>query len=444
LAEMTDTFTITPEWLSAEHGSAEVRNTSALLSITVGDVIATRAEDDWSRSVHPWVRLSAYPLALWFASSWWRLLSEPAPESARRSLSWRMAHEATSAGGGFLWPALTFEPDGENVEIACNATKAVSTEPVRYLSSFRKLLPIATFERGVEEFIALTTERLSTEGVRETLLHSLWAEVQEERANATLARYRRLEAILGYEPGDGPEGVATDLERLGKEIGEAAMLQVASACAGDDPISSLRLVQELSGMRGIEGHIVRTGALQGLHVLRRADISHKPEPWKEGRELANEAREVWGIKPEPLDDKGLAELLGIDPNVFQATAPALQNYPITLAVRGQSPDRFKLLFRKRNRPGRRFEAARILADHLIAPIDDRWLPATDAKTARQKVQRAFAAEFMCPIKWLQDELGSSFSNEAIEDAADRSGVSPLAVRSHLANHGLMPPEEVAA
>ena len=141
MGDMSEILTIKPEWLSADHGPPEVRGTSAQLSIMIGDGVATRAEDDWSGSVHPWVRLSAYPLALWFAGSWWRLLSEPAPESTHRGLSWRMAHEAAAAGGGFLWPSLAFEPDGENVEIICRASSAASTEPVRYLSTFRKLVP---------------------------------------------------------------------------------------------------------------------------------------------------------------------------------------------------------------------------------------------------------------------------------------------------------------
>jgi hypothetical protein len=442
MGDMSGTLTIKPEWLSADHGPPEVRSTSALLSIVIGDGIATRAEDDWSGSVHPWVRLSAYPLALWFAGSWWRLLSEPAPESTRRSLSWRMAHEATTAGGGFLWPSLAFEPDGENVEVICRASSAASTEPVRYLSTFRKLVPVGEFERATEEFINLTIQRLNRDGIRDTALHSLWTEVQEERKAPALANYRRLEAILGYEPGEGPEGVARDLEHLGAEIGEGAMLQLASACAGENAASSLNLVRDFSKTHGVEGHIVPTAALRALDVLRWTNAPQKQAPWRRGWELAEAAREVWNLRPEPLDDRKLSELLGMEPKALvESTTPA-QNALVSLAIRRRSADEVTLLFRKRNRPGRRFEAARLLADHLIAPSTDRWLTATDAKTARQKIQRAFAAEFVCPIAWLQAELGGNFSNEAIEDAAERSGVSPLAVRSHLANNGLISPEEV--
>jgi hypothetical protein len=439
MGDMSEILTIKPEWLSADHGPPEVRGTSAQLSIMIGDGVATRAEDDWSGSVHPWVRLSAYPLALWFAGSWWRLLSEPAPESTHRGLSWRMAHEAAAAGGGFLWPSLAFEPDGENVEIICRASSAASTEPVRYLSTFRKLVPVGAFERAVEEFINLTIQRLNTVGIRDTALHSLWTEILEERSAPALAKYRQLEAILGYEPGEGPEAAAREFERLGEEIGEAAMLQLASACAGDDPAFALNLVRNFSKAQGVAGHI-RVPTAQILNTAMA--LTGGRAPWEQGWHLAEAARRVLDIQAAPLDDGKLADLLGTKPKPLIEGPVPVERTPISLAIRHNAADEVTLLLRKRNRPGRRFEAARLLADYLIAPETDLWLPATDAKTSRQKVQRAFAAELMCPITWLQDTLRGNFSNEALEDAAELSGVSPLAVRSHLANNGLISPEEV--
>ncbi len=63
---------------------------------------------------------------------------------------------------------------------------------------------------------------------------------------------------------------------------------------------------------------------------------------------------------------------------------------------------------------------------------------TDAGTSRQKLQRAFAAEFLCPIDSLRSYLGDEFRQEAFEDAAEHFGISEKAVTSHLANHHLIP------
>jgi Zn-dependent peptidase ImmA (M78 family) len=113
--------------------------------------------------------------------------------------------------------------------------------------------------------------------------------------------------------------------------------------------------------------------------------------------------------------------------------------PLGLAVRHNGSDNLRLIFRKMNRMARRFEAARFLADHLLAPAKDHWLPVTDSKTARQKAQRAFAVEFLCPIEELKAFLDGDFSSDdAIDGAGEYFGVSALAIRSHLANNGLTP------
>ena len=77
-------------------------------------------------------------------------------------------------------------------------------------------------------------------------------------------------------------------------------------------------------------------------------------------------------------------------------------------------------------------------------MQERWLPVTDTGTARQKTQRAFATEFLCPILALDEYLNHDFSPEAVEEAGEYFGVSELAVKSHLANHGRIPYEDVTA
>jgi len=81
----------------------------------------------------------------------------------------------------------------------------------------------------------------------------------------------------------------------------------------------------------------------------------------------------------------------------------------------------------------------LIADGLVAPDGERLLPATAAKTSRQKFQRSFAQEFLCPSKALLERLGSSPpEDEDIENAAQYFEVSPLLVRSKLANEGILP------
>lgn len=61
-----------------------------------------------------------------------------------------------------------------------------------------------------------------------------------------------------------------------------------------------------------------------------------------------------------------------------------------------------------------------------------WLPATFGATWRQKYQRAFASELLCPIEVLMERLGSGafYDEYEMEKIAKDYGMGTLAVRNH--------------
>jgi hypothetical protein len=422
-------------WLASHGGSDEVRQTLASLRIILGDRIVTRVADDWSKSIREDVYVSAYPMALWFASSWWRLRWEPAPrKNTIPEVSWRMAHEMSAAGYGFLWPRLTFESDGERVDVTCYRTKSTRIEPIGYIEGFQASIPAMEFETAVDAFLDLVLARLDTVGVRNTELEAVWNEVRAERADTHAARFRRLEAMLGYEPDEAPEETILRLEALSSEAGEASVAEIATACSVDDPTTALSEIIALADKPGIEGRFQQSSELSAALSLK--DF-YNYAPWERGWQLARLARDHWKLKTDGISNDTLSELMEVDANVFTSSVVDRNREPIGLAIRHEASDRLKILLRKPNPAGRRFEAARFLGDYLVAPESDRWLPVTDEKTARQKVQRAFAAEFLCPIDALQECLKGDFSDEAIEYAGTHFQVSPLTVKSHLANNHLL-------
>lgn len=432
---MSSAMTIELEWLPPFQGSEEVRRTSAAIQIRFGSENATRFEDSWSQSVQNGARVSAYPLALWLASSWWRIRWEPLPSRIRLApdripadANWRMSHELPAAGYGFIWPPLAFASDGQAIWVNCSRSPALSGEPVRYLSDFEAFVPAQEFERETDNFLDLVLRRLDSLG--ETELHILWREVLAERADLTQSAARRLEARLGYEPDEAPLTLLERLIELASQAGPSAVDEIAPVCAGSDPTYTLNEVIELASQPGIRGRV---------SVPPEASVADGTmPPWQRARRLTNAVRKSLGLGTEPLNDETLAELLQIPSDHLNGRAKSFSHAPMGLAVRTGNSEELKLLFRKRNRPARRFEAARFIADYLCAERRDRWLPITDAATARQKLQRAFAAEFLCPIQSLRDYLGDEFLPEAFEDAAEHFGISEMAVKSHLANHHLIP------
>ena len=279
-----------------------------------------------------------------------------------------------------------------------------------------------------DNFLDLVLRRLDTLG--ETELHVIWREVLAERADPLLSAARKVEARLGYDPDEAPPSLVERLLDLASEAGGSAADEIAPVCAGSEPTDKFNEVMELASQPGVSGRINLPAAVRAAE----GDLA----PWQRARALALAVRESLGFGGQPVRDEDLADVLQIRSTDLSGSGKSFSHAPIGLGVRDGSGDELKFLFRKKNRPARRFEAARFLADHLYAGRADRWLPVTDAGTARQKLQRAFAAEFLCPINALQEYLGREFLPEAFEDAAEHFGISELAVKSHLANHRLIP------
>ncbi len=419
-------------WLPPFQGTPEIGRTSATIQIRFGIENATRSWDVWSESVQEGARVSAYPLAIWLASSWWRLRWEPLPARIRLTqdqvpadTNWRMSHELPAAGYGFIWPQLVFASDGESIRVSCRRSPALSGEPVHYLSEFEVPVPAREFERGIDNFMDLVLRRLDKLG--ETALHVLWRDVLAERADHEQSAARKIEARLGYDADEASLDLLERFFNLAAEAGADTTDEIAPVCAGSDPVGVLESVISLASRPGIQGRIsipahvgVPNGALP---------------PWQRARQFATAVRRSLSLGVEPLNDKTISELLQISADDLNARPSA--HAPMGLAVRTGNQD-LKLLFHKRNRPARRFEAARFIADYISAEGSDRWLPITDSGTARQKLQRAFAAEFLCPIDSLRSYLGDDFLPEAFEDAAEHFGISEMAIKSHLANHHLIP------
>ena len=95
--------------------------------------------------------------------------------------------------------------------------------------------------------------------------------------------------------------------------------------------------------------------------------------------------------------------------------------------------RSRIALRSKWEAGRRFDLARLLGDRLLGQ-DEPLLPATRAYTYRQKAQRAFAAELLCPYHAVRDFLGTDRSAERREEAASYFNVSPLAISTVLVNN----------
>jgi hypothetical protein len=423
---------VVSHWLAREHGDPIARATLGQLELKVNARSLTLLEDRLARANRPFANLSAYDLAIWFAANWWRLRWEP----ERAGTDWRLSHSFTGVGNGYVWPNVTMLSDGEQVVLQVRPTGGAEWEPIRYLEHCNLVLSAADFEAAIDSFIAEVLARLAGCGLSETELHSLWNEVRVERSDPEITLLRKLEALLGFDAGAAPDEIIDSLHSDAQEDGYTAVEEVAAGFAAEahqvirSALESLDQKEELSSEKIIE------------LAERRADWRSAGLPWQQACVAARIAREMWNLDGRPLRDDDLMGLLGSDANfIGQPALPATQ----MAAGRWSAPDRssWRILLRSPVRVGRRFELCRLVADCLVAPSGELLLPATAAKTSRQKFQRAFAQELLCPFEALQARLGlGAPEDEQIEEAAEYFDVSPLLVRTTLVNKGILPRAEI--
>lgn len=427
-------FSITPAWL--REPVADIaglpdppadETTLAEVVVSVGDTVLTATEDRESGARRDGANLSGYRLAEWLAWNWWRLRWEPARGGIRR-YDWRRSHEMAGIGGGWLWPNIAVHGDGVQVFLAAKPSRPVSTEPSRYTSDWTSSIPADEFERGVGRFVREVLDRLDACALGDTSLVDMWRELEEERTDPELSSYRKLEALLGFDPDEADPGTVGRLLEDGRAFGEEAMAEVAADMPSGE-WDARREVRE----RGFEAN-----PRDGVGLLEENPLggaTGRPA-WLVGVDAARILRRRERLGGGPLSDRRLAELYGVSGKALQRSS---RRGDMAFAL--DSDDGHGAVLRARWVTGRRFELARLLADRLVVDNGESLRPATHSRTYRQKMQRAFASELLCPLDSLAEYMGDDYSDDARDEAANRFRVSPLAVTRILENNGLIDPDK---
>ena len=286
-----------------------------------------------------------------------------------------------------------------------------------------------SFQGVVAGFVESVLSRLEALGHQQTELSSLWSFVCEDRADEQSFALRHLEALMGFDPESCPESILSEALTLQKDMGVGAMSELAPVFGQRDQGQGLGELAWLASAIGI----------RGCPQVSKADFvrgAGETIPWRQGVDAARQLRLILSNRAEPLSDQKLLDLLGIGSGQW-ASWGAEQKLPVAVA----KPSRhgyFDFVPRKRHPLTKRFEIARFLGDLLCESSEpEGWRVTSDLATARQKRQRAFAAEFLCPIDSLVDFLSGDYSEPALEEAGEYFGVSEKTVESLLANNGYL-------
>jgi len=417
-------WAIEAEWETLEGAPVEEKACFASIGICVNNHWLTEGHDYLANRLRSKPYLSAYHLAEWLAWNWWRLRWEPRSAASE----WGESHKIASIGAGYIWPNITIFSDGERTALVSEPTDRREGTPFRYISNYAGVMPSGQFEAGVDEFFRQVLGRLDAEGVKATNFHSIWNSLEEERSSADLSVRRKLEALLGVDP---DEGDAAFVDRLVDEANDVSLSAIEEIAASRGHHGLQVTVHDLKAVAVRHGFEVAARNAVRLRDRSGLQPSGNIPAWRIGAQAAQALRAQERLAGQPISDKMLAELAGASEAVLKPDQRETVDFAFAIDDRR---DKGHVVLRSKWSNGRRFELARLLGDRLISSGENRLFPATKAQTYRQKMQRAFAAEFLSPFREVEEALKGDYSAENQRDVAEHFDVSEMTIRTLLVNH----------
>ena len=416
-----------PAVARAEH------DTVGRLTIVANGHCTTEGMDLHGNAIEEGPLVSGYPMAQWLAWNWWRLRWEPPmPKSATHRVtdSWAMSHMLSTIGSGYCWPDITITSDGVSTEFACRAWNDPAHSTFRYLGPERtEVVDIAAFDDAVDAFVECVLGLLPVQELRNDDLNTLWAEIKKERQDPVVERFRRMEARIGSDPDERHEAEIEALLARAEDLGEEAFEELAG-----DPVAQRAEGGRMLKDRQIEDTARRIGfpgsTNEAVLLREEYDTSDwgRERPWVIGERVAKALRQQAQLGSNPVNDHQLCELVEVSK---KALAPGAASSIVSFMLVDDNAS--SVVLRSRNRVGRRFELARLLGDRSLV-TDGRLFPATSTSSYRQKAQRAFAAELLCPWEAAEPMLEEVFFEDDATDVADYFGVSPLLLVNRIVDH----------
>lgn len=425
-------FKIEASW--PEKVAAGARDLANIRMEVRGAVLTRVAEVD-AGSNRDFLRLSGVSLALWFADNWWRLRWE-APSDGAPGIDWRSRHELSSGSGSSIWPPVMIYGTGRRVVFAPSLGQAPQTGPIRFLEADQVLsIDGSDYERTVDGFFAQVLGSCS-KAADANVLKALVSELKEERADGEVARWRRLEARLGFDPDEAPAGLIEALKAAEDRYGEGAIEEAASASAGVRALDDLTAVLSAAEHSDIE---LNFSFARERHMSPQR--SANMQAWQLAEDAAHDLRDYLGMAERPITTRELCDLLQTDTQNFSTASPRAFNMPYGARLDGPA-HRDRVAVQSRYLRDRRFEVARMIGDVMWSDNESLGI-VSRAKTDRQKFQRAFAQSFLVPVGKLMSEVDQNRPDRDIERMARTFEVHPNVVKTMLVNKNILPRENLA-
>ena len=417
-------------------GDHEEAATLGLLVIKVPSHILTVGYNTRIKKRREGPLVSGYPIAEWFAWNWWRLTSEIGgrPTNERAARRWDFSHRLSTIGSGYDWPNISIYSDGYNSYLDSTWAVRDSVGSFEYFDSSLVIVSTKALEEAMSKFINDTIKSLNCEGIRHSNLYRIWSDLTSEQANRDDAFYRAMEARLGFDPDELDEKAIIKVFGNAESIGPDALNEVAAdeALAGNstDDFPSIETFQNASNEFGSDV------LFNSMATLSEEFSSHsngkllygKDEAWRIGKKLAGMLRSQEKLNGQNISNCRLAQYAGVNKSMISDASNCWEKMSFCLNNKEAVS---KLTLRPKWETGRRFGLARLVGDRVARKYwgfsEERLSPATSTSSYRQRLQRAFAAELLCPIDYIDEITGKNYSLEMQKKAANEFNVSEQVV-----------------
>ena len=398
------------------------------ISLRSEDVCFTELVRDGGNSTDDYLRAPPIQLAFWLTDNWWRLRWEPMV-SDTVCPDWRLAHELSAIGGGYVWPRLRIWGEDSRVGLASRSDPLSMNFALRYTTDALVFVTADSFETAVDRFLEEAVDAHSDD---RAALNAQFAALKDERNDPEIAIWRRLEAKLGYDVDGAPDHLIETLLGYVERYGHGGVEEAIVAIQGEAAAKTLE--EEICVAKKSRITCDFREAVAAAGILRTG--SGNPI-WETAEQAAKAVRHGLGTQDGPLWNTRLAELLKVPKDAFRGAGSEATELHYGLRLREGEREGNAIALSARWSKARRFELCRALGDAVWSG-GDALGPMTRAKTGRQKFQRAFAQSLLCPYEDLLAYINTEQpSEEDISAAASRFHVSERVIQTVLVNKGVI-------
>jgi hypothetical protein len=414
----------------------EHRATWARFELWVGGECITQVEDKVSGSARRSIYISLYPLAEWIAFNWWRLAydyrSTWLVENSRgrdaryaeRVWSEVRPHRVRDAGDGFLWPDLAILPEDDSQTLLVWKSDQSVTEGrvARFISNGLKRVASSELRHFLSSVVEQVIHRLHEQGIQKSSLMTEWELVsspdKSEREFCIAA------AQLGLDPyAEDTISLEEGIIRAGSSFSSevlADFLGIARIGALDEEIDWILSSAEVASKSSVDRGIV--SSMAGSTDVEPSNVRY---PWRIGWQEASALRAQWGLAP--------TDQVQMENWIETVTRPTPNAGMQALGFAEGSRVGQLVLAREYTSRSRRFTEARALWRVSNDPHGIFLVVATYG--TRQKIERAFAAEFLAPADGIREILAdpSVVPLDELEKVADIFGVSSMVIKHQVEN-----------